>query len=116
MYKVAKVLLASAVIFSSAVLPASAASTKNLNPVNSGNYGVSQLSEGELIATGATRKTPYVCINSGYLNVRSNSGRRIGRIYKGQSVKVVAYYRGAYQIRYGRRFGWVSERYICYGY
>ncbi len=116
MYKIAKVLLASAVIFSSATLPASAASTNELNLVNSGNYGVPQLSQGELIATGASRKTPYVCIRNGYLNVRNNSGRSIGRLYKGQSVKVVAYHRGAYQIRYGRGFGWVSERYICYGY
>lgn len=114
MSKIAKILSASAVIFSSAVLPATAA-TQGITPANTGIDRISGLSQGELIATGANNESYYVCIKSGHLNVRNASGRSIGRVYRGQTLSVTAFDGSRYQIRYGRGYGWVSSQFVCYG-
>ncbi|MDJ0800815.1 MAG: SH3 domain-containing protein [Calothrix sp. MO_167.B12] len=72
-------------------------------------------SEGQLVATDGAYESYYVCINSGYLNVRNGRGAIIGRVYKGQNLTVTANAGGRYQINYGRGYGWVSARYVCYG-
>ncbi|MGD1871667.1 MAG: hypothetical protein ACFB02_01310 [Mastigocoleus sp.] len=115
MFKIAKVLLASAVVFSSAALPASATNLTGLSKVNPSNYGVSRLSENgeQLLATGGTTPLHYVCIRDGYLNVRNARGGIIGALYKNTRVTVTANGRGRYQIRYGSGYGWVSSQYVC---
>ncbi|MDJ0674492.1 MAG: hypothetical protein QNJ36_03660 [Calothrix sp. MO_167.B42] len=112
MSKIAQILLASAVVFSAA-LPASAANTE-FNKTNTATL-LNSSSKGELVATDGAYESYYVCINSGYLNVRNARGRIIGRVYKGQTLRVTANGGGRYQIRYGRGYGWVSARFVCYG-
>ena len=59
MSKIVKSLLASAVIFSSTALPATAANINEFSKVSSGEYRVSPLSNhaGELVATGANHES-----------------------------------------------------------
>ena len=112
MSKIAQILLASAVVLSAA-LPASAANTQ-LTKTSSETL-LNSRTEGELVATDGAYESYYVCINSGYLNVRNGRGTIIGKVYKGQTLRVAANAGGRYQIRYGRGYGWVSARFVCYG-
>ena len=59
MSKIVKSLLASAVIFSSTALPATAANINKSSKIISGEYKVSQLSNdaGELVANGANHES-----------------------------------------------------------
>jgi len=112
MSKIAKILLVSAVVLSAA-LPASAANTEFTK--TSYEILLNSRTEGELVATDGAYESYYVCINSGYLNVRNGRGIIIGKVYKGQNLKVTANGGDQYQIEYGDGYGWVSSRYVCYG-